>query len=207
MRLPWSKSLLTTSLVAQTVKRLPAVRETQVRSLGWKDPLEKEIATHSSTLAWKIPWTEEPGRLQSMGLQRVGHEWVTSLLYFICIISHTPQLPWKPRSSTLCLREADSSAQGHTAKSGIQIRDAWSPNSRVDAPIVDDDGGWLGPGVTNPEGGPKVTPSPPERLDEVMSSVALLRFRQETALRMLLFCFPFNIFTHVSAQLFCPEAL
>ena len=56
------------------VKRLPAVRETWVRSLGWEDPLEKEMATHSSTLVWKIPWTEEPGRLQSMGLQRVGHD-------------------------------------------------------------------------------------------------------------------------------------
>jgi len=62
-----------TSLVAQTVKHLPAVWETQVPSLGWEDPLEKEMATHSSTLAWKIPWTEEPGGLQSMGLQRVGH--------------------------------------------------------------------------------------------------------------------------------------
>ena len=59
------------------VKRLPAVPavwETQVRSLGWEDPLEKEMATHSSTLAWKIPWTEEPSRLQSMGSQRVGHD-------------------------------------------------------------------------------------------------------------------------------------
>ena len=55
--------------LAQTVKRLPAVQETQVRSAGWEDPLEKEMATHSSTLAWKIPWTEELGRLQSMGLQ------------------------------------------------------------------------------------------------------------------------------------------
>ena len=55
------------SLVAQRVKRLPAMRETQVRFLGWEDPLKKEIATHSSTLAWKIPWTEKPGRLQSMG--------------------------------------------------------------------------------------------------------------------------------------------
>ena len=54
-------------------KRLPTVRETQVRSLGWEDPLKKEMATHSSTLAWKIPWTEEPGGLQSMGSQRVGH--------------------------------------------------------------------------------------------------------------------------------------
>ena len=62
------------SLVAQTVKRLPTVRETRVRSLGREHPLEKEMATHSSTLAWKIPQTEEPGRLQSMGLQRVGHD-------------------------------------------------------------------------------------------------------------------------------------
>ena len=61
-------------LVAQKVKRLTAVQETRVRSLGWEDPLEKEMATHSSTLAWKIPWTKEPGRLQSMGLQRVGHD-------------------------------------------------------------------------------------------------------------------------------------
>ena len=56
------------------VKRLTTMQETQVRSLGWEDPLEKEMATHSSTLAWKIPWTEEHGRLQSMGLQRVGHD-------------------------------------------------------------------------------------------------------------------------------------
>ena len=60
-------------IVAQTVKDPPAMRETQVRSLGWEDPLEKETATHSSNLAWKIPWTEEPGRLQSLGSQRVGH--------------------------------------------------------------------------------------------------------------------------------------
>ena len=63
-----------TSLVAQTVKYLPAMRETWVQSLGQEDPLEKEMATHSSTLAWKIPWMEEPGRLQSMGSQRVGHD-------------------------------------------------------------------------------------------------------------------------------------
>ena len=61
------------------VKRLPAMWETRVRSLGREDPLEKEMATHSSTLAWKIPWTEEPGKLQSMGLHRVGHDWATSL--------------------------------------------------------------------------------------------------------------------------------
>jgi len=53
---------------------LPGIRGTRVRSLGWEDPLEKEMATHSSTLAWRIPWRGEPGRLQSMGLQRVGHD-------------------------------------------------------------------------------------------------------------------------------------
>ena len=63
-----------TSLVAQRLKRLPTMRETWVRSLGWEDPLEKEMATHPSPLAWKIPWMEEPGRLQSMGSQRAGHE-------------------------------------------------------------------------------------------------------------------------------------
>ena len=63
------------------VKHLPAMLKTRVWSLGWEDPLEKEKATHSSTLAWKIPWTEEPGRVQSMGFQRVGHDWATSLSY------------------------------------------------------------------------------------------------------------------------------
>ena len=60
--------------MAQTVKRLPAMRESQVRSLGLEDPLEKEVATYSSTVAWKMPWTEEPDRLQSMGWERVGHD-------------------------------------------------------------------------------------------------------------------------------------
>ena len=59
--------------MAQTVKHLPTIWETWVQFLGWEDLLEKEMATHSSILAWKIPWTEEPGRLQSMGSQRVGH--------------------------------------------------------------------------------------------------------------------------------------
>ena len=63
-----------TSLVAQMVKRLPTTQETWVRSLGRGDPLEKEIATHSGTVALKIPWMEEPGRLQSMGSQRFGHD-------------------------------------------------------------------------------------------------------------------------------------
>ena len=62
------------SLGAQTVKNLPAKQDTWVQSLGWKDPLEKEMATHSSTVAWEVPWTEEPGRLHSTGLQRVGQD-------------------------------------------------------------------------------------------------------------------------------------
>ena len=67
------------SLVAQRLKRLPPMRETQVRSLSREDPLEKEMATDSSILAWRIPWTEELGRLQSTGSQKVRHDWVTSL--------------------------------------------------------------------------------------------------------------------------------
>ena len=62
------------SLVAQTEKNLLAMQETWVRSLGWEDPIEKGIATHSSIPAWRIQWTEEPGGLQSMGSQRVGHD-------------------------------------------------------------------------------------------------------------------------------------
>ena len=69
------------SLVAQMVKRLPAMRETWVQPLGQEDLLEKEMATHSRTLAWKIQWMEEPGGLQSMGLQRVRHNWTTSLSF------------------------------------------------------------------------------------------------------------------------------
>ena len=65
---------LISSLMAQTVKNLPAMQKTWVQSLGLEDPLEKGMATHSKILAWEIPWTEEPGGLQSMGLQRVGHD-------------------------------------------------------------------------------------------------------------------------------------
>ena len=60
--------------MAPVIKSLPAVWETQVRSLGWEDPLEKEMGTHSSILAWKIPWMEEPGRSRSIGWQRIGHD-------------------------------------------------------------------------------------------------------------------------------------
>ena len=76
-------SIAWTSLVAQTVKRLPTTRETWIQSLGREDPLEKDMGTHSSILAWKIPWMEEPGGLQSMGSQRVGHDWATSLSSFL----------------------------------------------------------------------------------------------------------------------------
>ena len=60
--------------MAQMVKNLPAMQENGIQSLGWEDPLEEDMATHSSILAWKIPWMEEPGRLQSVGLLRVGHD-------------------------------------------------------------------------------------------------------------------------------------
>ena len=70
------------SLVAQLVKNLPALQETWIQSLGWEDPLEKEMATPSSILAWKISWTEEPGGLQSMGVQRVRNDWVTNTYTF-----------------------------------------------------------------------------------------------------------------------------
>ena len=73
---------LCASLVAQRLKYLPAMQETWVWSLIWEDPLEKEMATHSSILAWRIPWTEEPGGLQSTGSRRVGHDWATSLSLF-----------------------------------------------------------------------------------------------------------------------------
>ena len=81
------------SLVAQRLKRLPAVWETRIRSLGWKDPLEKEMATHSSILAWEIPWTEEPDGLQSMRLQRVGHDWATSLHFTSLVAQSVKNLP------------------------------------------------------------------------------------------------------------------
>ena len=76
LRLPLSTRLISlhSSLVAQRLKRLPAMRETWVRSLGWEDPLGKEMATHSSILASRIPWTEEPGGLQSTRWQRVRHD-------------------------------------------------------------------------------------------------------------------------------------
>ena len=81
--------------MAQRVKRLPAMRETWVPSLGWEDPLEKEMATHSSILAWRFPWTEEPGGLQPMGSQRIGH---TERLHF--------HFAWRNHVIGLCFRES-----------------------------------------------------------------------------------------------------
>ena len=69
------------------VRHLSTMQETWVQSLGWEDLLAKEMATHSRILAWKIPWTEEPDRLQSMGLQRVGHDWATSLSNFLILLA------------------------------------------------------------------------------------------------------------------------
>ena len=93
--------MLLCALVAQSVKDPPAMWETWVWSLGWEDPLEKEMAIHSSIPAWEIPWTEEPGGLQSMGLQRVGHDWVTkhstvcSALYTFIISRNSSNHPVK----------------------------------------------------------------------------------------------------------------
>ena len=90
------------SLVAQRLKHLPAIWETRVWSLGGEDPLEKEMATHSSILAWRILWTEEPGGLQSMGLQRVGHDWATSLS--LSLSHHEMWRDWeRVKMAQLCL--------------------------------------------------------------------------------------------------------
>ena len=96
------------SLVAQMVKHLPVKQETWVQSLGQEDPLEKEMATHSSTAAWKIPWMEETGRLQSMGSQRIGHDWATSLVHWFDTCKYARNISYsciqKPRwESVMCL--------------------------------------------------------------------------------------------------------
>ena len=87
--------------MAQTLKCLSATQETWVQSLSWEYPLEKEMAAHSSILAWKISWTAEPGRLPSMGSQRVGHDWATSLHFSykgiprLSMARHSSTLAWK----------------------------------------------------------------------------------------------------------------
>ena len=114
--------LWSTSLLAQTVKCQPTMLETWVWSLGWEDPLEKEMATHSSTLAWKIPWMEEPGSVQSTGSQRVRHDWATSL-YFILTFG-TQRRSWRLES---CLHEMGDkkhlhAQEPHRALLGISKR-------------------------------------------------------------------------------------
>ena len=100
---------LFTSLVAQTARHLPAMRETWVRSLGQEDALEKQMETHSGTLAGKTPWTEEPGRLQSVGSQRVRHDWATSL-HFPSLIYFISLFFWKERS--ICLTSGTLKPEG-----------------------------------------------------------------------------------------------
>ena len=113
--------------MAQTVKHLFEMWETRVQSLGREDPLEKEMATHSSTLAWKIPWTEEPGRLQLMGLQRVVHDCVTSLSLSVQVAAmmyiRTPAAAAKTFQScpTLC-HPIDGSPPGSPVPGILQAR-------------------------------------------------------------------------------------
>ena len=85
------------SLVSQTVKRLPTMWETRVQSLGQKHLLEKEMAIHSNILAWKIPWMEKPGRLQSMGLQRVGHDFQLCSRQFLYLTQRIDKGPFLPK--------------------------------------------------------------------------------------------------------------
>ena len=114
------------SLVAQLVKNPPAMQETWVWSLGWEDPLEKGMATHSSILAWRIPWTEEPGRLQSMGSQRVGYDWATNISHFwarhgtghfTSVISLDSHKPCQGPPLVPCVaQETNSGSWGHLPK-------------------------------------------------------------------------------------------
>ena len=112
------------SLAAQMVKHLPTMRETQVRSVGQEDPVEKEMATHSSTHAWKIPWTEEPVRLQSMGLQRVRHDWAISLQF----TSHYTELGLSGKEST--------SNAGDTVDTGLISESGRSPGGGHGNPLL-----------------------------------------------------------------------
>ena len=112
-------------LVAQVVKHLPTMQETQVQSLGQEDPLEREMATHSSILAWKTPWTEKPGGLQSMGSPRVRHDWATSL-------SSHQQIPtkeWEWRNGLLAVSVAGGRLCGwlsqRSGREGCTVRPAW----------------------------------------------------------------------------------
>ena len=131
------------SLVAQMVKCLPAMREIWVQYLDQEDPLEKEMATHSSTLAWKMPWMEQPGRLQSMGSQKVGHDWVTSFISFQTEIKRCLLLGRKVMTnldSILKSRDITLSTKVHLFKAMVfpvimygceswTIKKSWAPNN------------------------------------------------------------------------------
>ena len=104
MHMPW--------VVAQMVRILPAMWETRVQSLGWEDTLEKRMANHSIILAWRIPWTEEPGGLQSIGSQRVRHDWVTNTFtFFSCHESQRAYLWLTCHELTVCV--TDKGSWGH----------------------------------------------------------------------------------------------
>ena len=104
MHMPW--------VVAQIVRILPAMRETRVQSLGWEDTLEKRMATHSIILAWRIPWTGDPGGLQSIGSQRVRHDWVTNTFpFFSCHESQRAYLWPTCHELTVCV--TDKGSWGH----------------------------------------------------------------------------------------------
>ena len=102
--------LLQASLVAQMVKNLPAMQETWVWSLGQEDPLEKEMATNFSILAWRIPWTEEPGGLPSMESQRVGHDWVTNTFIFFPRLTVTKIL-YRGREELMALNKQTANSR------------------------------------------------------------------------------------------------
>ena len=105
------------------VKNLPTVQETWVQSPGWEDPLEKRMATHSSTFAWRIPWTEEPGGLQSMGLQRVRHDWVT-----FTFREESKEIPWhfQLHVDRAALAHRQSLRQPKEGAVGSQTNTQWS---------------------------------------------------------------------------------
>ena len=112
--------LLHSFLVDQMVQNLPAMWETWVRSLGQEDPLEKGMATHSSILAWRIPWTEEPGGLQSMGSQRVRHDWATNT--YPLVAQTVKNLPAMPETRVQSLGQESSSEKGMATHSNILAR-------------------------------------------------------------------------------------
>jgi len=102
------------SVMGQTVRRLSVMQETRVQSLGWEDPLEKETVAHYSIVAWKIPWITEPGRLPSMGSQRVGHDWATShsLSFGVIYISEVFYISTRNLDSSLFLFQPSVSHDG-----------------------------------------------------------------------------------------------